>query len=165
MPKKYRFPIPYLKPDKLPSSLNLRIALQLQVHSWGIFRVQKHLPLRRFAWIQATQRDPTLVNKLQMCFIIAALFQLATLCNPSPPSLLGKQNFSHATLVFPLPVPCPCHKKWLKFYFRVLMTFLGRIKLLDQNRWILYRTNWRSCNLPAKDSFLDDHHLIMPWIL
>lgn len=142
----------------LASSINLKSALQPQVHSCGIFTVQKHLPLRRFAWIQATQRDPALVNKLQIYFIIA------TLCNPNPPSLLGKQTFSHA-IVYPMLVPCPCHHKWLKFYSRVLMTFLGRIKLLDQNHYILYRTDRRSCNLPAKDSFLDDHDLILLWIL
>ena len=35
------------------------------------------------------------------------------------------------------------------------MTFLGSLNISGQKFWMLYKTNWRSFNLPAKDKFFE----------
>ena len=118
MPKKYSFLVPHFKPDKLSCFIPQfkKCSPTPSTFLWDFYS-PKTLAFEKICM------NPSYPKRSN---IIAAPFQLATLCNPSPPSLLGRQAFAHAAL--------------------------ERIKLLDQNHYILYRTDCRSCNLPAKDS-------------
>ena len=86
--------------------------------------------LKSLLWTHATQRDPAWVKRFQICFITATLFQSSTCFKPKPPSCLGRQTWSQATLTPPLPPSRPFHKNWLNFCSMALITFLGSIKML-----------------------------------
>jgi hypothetical protein len=72
--------------------------------------------------------------------------------SPNPPSL-GKQRLPQQTLAFVL-TSLPDQKNLLNFCSKSCTTFLGKRKTRAQNICRLTNTEERSCNLPAKDSFL-----------
>lgn len=79
--------------------LSLRIFLQAQEQSPGIFISQKLLFRIKCVRTQHDQTDwsPS-VQMCHKCLIMAARFQCSILLMPSPPSSLGRQTCSHATL-------------------------------------------------------------------
>lgn len=140
--------------------MRLRSFLQLQGQFWGIGTFQKFLPLNQFRWIQAIQKDPDLARRFQIWFNMETQFQTANLLIPKPHSLLGKHTFSQATLALAFS-SLPFYKNLLNFCSRSRITFLGSIKILVQNIWRLKRTEVMSCNLPAKEIYLDNQGSIL----
>jgi hypothetical protein len=59
----------------------------------------------------------------------------------------------------------PNQRNLLNFCSKSCITFLGNIKTRAQNICRLTKTEDRSCNLPAKDSFLTSQESILDYIL
>lgn len=100
----------------------------------------------------------TCANKFQMKPIIAALFHCSNFLRPKPPSSLGLQTISQFTLDLEDEVFEPFHKKLLNFCSAALITFLGRIIILDQYPWRLKMTDCINWSLPAYERFC------CPWV-
>lgn len=138
----------------LAISLNLRIFHHLHVEFCWVLICKKHLPLRKFTLIHATQREPDFVNKFIYASKLHHYSNLLSFLTSTLFPCLGLKSIPKKLLFLSRQSSLSFYNKWLNFC-SIDLIILGKMKILDQYTCMLYKTEGTNWNLATNDIFFD----------